>query len=191
MVLHRIDLKTARPFIEQWHYSKRVPTGRNIFFGWFYEDSALLYAVSNYGIGVNPYQYQFLERELGIKYTQDTLLELKRLCRIEPRVETAPLTQFLAQCHRSLVLLGVRAIISFSDPEQGHTGGIYKAANFQHLGVTNPEWHLVDAQGVKRHRRFAFRYARRKGISIANARRELGLSRVQTKPKDRWFLRLK
>ena len=28
-----ISQKEAKPFIEQWHYSKRCPTGKNIFFG--------------------------------------------------------------------------------------------------------------------------------------------------------------
>ena len=47
---------------------------------------------------------------------------------------------------------GVKFVVSFSDPANGHNGGIYKAANFKHLGKSNAEWHVVDKNGVLRHR---------------------------------------
>jgi len=187
MAVLEIDHLTARPFIEKWHYSKKVPTGKNIFFGWYHSD--FLYAVADYGIGVNPFQASFLSRVTGENVTNETLLELKRLCRTEPR-RNVYLTQFLARCHKLLKTVGYKFIVSFSDPEHGHSGGIYKAANFAHLGRTNPEWHLVDSNGNKRHRRFAYRYSRRNGCTTDEARNALGLSRVKTLPKDRWFIRI-
>jgi hypothetical protein len=183
--LVRLDISHARPFIEHWHYSGRVPTGQNFFWGWFFNGE--LYAVANYGIGVNPYQADFLARESGKAVTLGNLVELKRLCRIEPRNETLPLTAFISRCHKALRSMGYRFVVSFSDPEYAHTGGIYKASSFTHMGLTNPEVHLVDRDGNKRHRRLAFRYARRKGIEVPDARTRLGLSRQKTEPKDRWF----
>lgn len=188
MDTHRIDHRLAKPFIEEWHYSGKCPTGKNIFFGCY--DGAGLYAVADYGIGVNPYQATFLSRESSLDVTNDALVELKRLCRIEPRNDDMPLTKFLSQCHRQLKQEGVRFVVSFSDPEHGHTGGIYRAANFIHLGQSNPEFHLVDADGVVRHRRYAYRYAQRNGVTTAQARDDLGLTRIKTAPKDRWFLPL-
>lgn len=81
-------------------------------------------------------------------------------------------------------------IVSFSDPNYGHNGGIYKAANFQHLGKTNPENHAIDSDGIIRHRRYYYRYARRKGITVSQAREELGLKLIKTVPKDRWFIQI-
>ena len=175
----------AQRFIERWHYSGRCPTGKNIFFGGYINGE--LYCVSDYGIGVNAYQSSFLSRETGHVVTDSNLLELKRLCRSEPR-QNWPLTQFLSQCHKTLKAQGYKYIVSFSDPEHGHNGGIYRAANFQHIGQSSPEFHLVDENGEKRHRRYAFRYARRNGIDVAEARDRLGVSRQKTAPKDRWFL---
>jgi len=197
-----ISIQQARPFIEQWHYSGCVPTGKNIFFGWMSEGidegeayngtlfNEPMYAVADYGIGVNPYQASFLSRETGHSVVNGNLLELKRLCRIEPKTDTLPLTAFLSRCHKLLKKRGYSYIVSFSDPMHGHDGGIYRAANFMHLGVTNPEYHTIDNEGNIRHRRYAFRYARRKGIVLEQARIDLGLKRIKTAPKDRWFLAL-
>lgn len=178
----------AKAFIEQWHYSHRAPTGKNIYFGWCTDGE--LYAVADYGIGVNPYQASSLSKLTNLPVTSDKLLELKRLCRIEPKQDALPLTKFISKCHKLLTLAGYRYVVSFSDPAWGHSGGIYKAANFTHLGKTNAEMHCKDADGVIRHRRYYFRYARRKGVDVATARNELGLTMVKTLPKDRWFIKI-
>lgn len=185
--VREISLPTARPFIERWHYSNKVPTGKNIFFGWFVDDE--LYAVADYGIGVNSFQASFLARSTKENVINENLLELKRLCRLEPPKKLY-LTQFLSKCHKLLKRRGYKFIVSFSDPEYGHNGGIYRAANFKHLGKTNAEWHVVDTEGVKHHRRYPYRYAQRNNCSIEEARKQLGLKRVKTLPKDRWFLKI-
>lgn len=186
--MRKISHQIAKPFIEKWHYSKRCPTGKNIFFGWYIDE--VLYAIADYGIGVNPYQARALSRMTGHIINNDELLELKRLCRTEPKINKMPLTMFLAKCHKILAQDGYCYIVSFSDPNYGHSGGIYKAANFQHLGKTNPENHVVEADGTIRHRRLYFRYARRNGVSVAQAREELGLKLIKTVPKDRWFIQI-
>ena len=184
MELECIGIEAARPFIERWHYSGCVPTGKNIFFGWL--DEGELYAVADYGIGVNSFQASYLSRVTGFDVKNGNLLELKRLCRSEPA--RAQLSQFLSKCHKELRKMGYKYIVSFSDPEEGHSGGIYRASNFRHLGKTNAEWHLVDAEGNKRHRRFAYRHSKRHGCSVAESRELLGVARVKTEPKDRWFI---
>lgn len=194
-----ISLELARPFIEKWHYSHRVPTGANTFFGWFIQDGGLipetlfgetLYAVSDYGIGVNTYQAQSLAELTGWNITDNNLIELKRQCRIEPKLDKYPLTYFMSRCHRKLATMGYKYIVTFSDPHYGHNGGVYKAANFMYLGQTNEEWHLADSDGNVRHRKYAGRYAERNGITIEAARVALRVTRVKTEPKDRWILKI-
>jgi len=187
-VFRQIEREIAVPFIEQWHYSHCVPTGKNVFFGWYTDDS--LYAVADYGIGVNCYQAQYLATRTGHDVTPSNLLELKRLCRVEPKQENMPLTRFLKICHKRLKNDGIQFIIAFSDPERGHNGGIYKAANFTYLGKTNAERHVVDKDGQQVHRRRVLRYMERHTINPASARRQLGLTMQKTLPKDRWFLAL-
>jgi hypothetical protein len=195
-----ITKKVAEPFIVKWHYSARCPTGKNIFFGWYINAvdyglegdmfGEVLYAIADYGIGVNPYQAKFLSKLTGIDIQNDKLLELRRLARIEPKIEKLHLTSFISKCHKLLKQNGICYIVSFSDPTYGHTGGIYKASNFQYLGKTNAETHAIEANGTIRHRRLYFRYARRNNVDVAQARKELGLELIKTAPKDRWFIKI-
>lgn len=172
--------KEAEAFVERWHYSHRMPTGKNICFG-VYRDG-IPYAVIVYGIGVNPYQAGFL----GV----ESVIEIKRMCRREPK-EGFELSRFIRLTTKmARKLAGFDAVVAFADPEQGHEGTVYKAAGFTHEGMSNAEWHLIGEDGEKRHRRFAFRLARRKGITVAEAREALGMKRIETAPKHRWVLRL-
>jgi len=91
-IVRKIPHGEAAKFIERWHYSARCPTGKNIFFGWFIQGGddlfgESLYAVADYGIGVNPHQASFLSVITGKDIENDILLELKRLCRIEPKMK--------------------------------------------------------------------------------------------------------
>lgn len=179
--IRKIEHKTAKKWVETWHYSKIMPTGKNISYGLFAGEN--LYAVIVYGIGVNPYQAKYLNSEGTI--------EIKRMCRSEPPIDGFPLSKLI-----SITIKMVKkefpfdCVVAFADPEEGHEGTVYKAANFTRHGVTSAEWHLIDAEGNKRHRRFAYRYARRNNKTISEARIELGVTRQKTKPKIRWIRRI-
>ena len=108
------------------------------------------------------------------------------MCRTEPR-KKYPLSRFISITAKwAKKEMWYDMIVAFADPEQGHEGTVYKASGFEYRGTTNPEFHLKDKDGTIRHRRYAYRYARRKGISIDDARKELGVVRVKTLPKHRW-----
>lgn len=188
MKIKIIEHKIAKPFIEKWHYSKKVPRGRNIFFGVYVED--VLYAVVNYGDGVNTHQSSFVSDLIQEDIFPEELLELKRLCRVEPRNDAVPLTKVLSICHKILRQRDYKIIIAFSDPAYGHTGGIYKAGNFLHVGQTREEVHYVDESGTIRHRRFPYKYAKSKGTTMKEAIKKLKLKPIKTPRKDRWLMRL-
>lgn len=180
----RIDLITnamAARFVEEWHYSNRMPTGFNVC--WDLKLEEVRYAVAVLGFGVNPYQHQVIPLE---ELTAENTWEIKRLCRAEPK--HLELSWFVARFIRRVRKQWptVRVLVAFADPDEGHHGGIYAACNFIRLGETNAEWHLEDEDGQKRHRRYAFRYARRNNISLDQAREQLAVKRVKTAPKIRW-----
>ena len=195
-----VDTETARSFVELWHYSGILPTGRNVCFGWFIESE--LYAVAVYGDGINQIQHRYLAKVTGLPVKRSNLFELRRLCRSEPPREGSHLSQFIAGCHRILKRdHGIRFIVSFSDPAHNGfkkrrrdvayaSGGIYAAANFKHLGKTDGERHVVDSKGRLQHRRRPYHLARRGAVSIAEARALLRLKPQRTRRKDRWFLAL-
>ena len=184
----RIDYSEASDQVKRWHYSGCMPRGYNVCFG-LYRGSEL-YAVAVFGTGVNSYQDSYLARVTGLAVTAKNLVELKRLARSSPK-RKYPMTKFMSECHRILKDENkIRYVISFSDPDQGHTGTLYRAANYIHIGKTNAEMHVIDRDGVRRHRRVAYRLARRRDIPIAAARAELGFTCIKTSPRDRWFLPL-
>lgn len=188
-VVQRATFADVAPLIQQFHYSGNVPKGKNVYFrGNAFGD--VLYAASVYGWGVNPYQETFLTKLLERPVERANCYELKRLARSEPAWPEYPLTSFLAGTHRLLRQDGIRYIIAFSDPGEGHSGGIYRAANFVHVGTTQKEMHCVNADGEPVHRRVAYRHARAHGITIQEARDILGLTTIETQRKDRWLLDL-
>jgi len=175
-----IEHNVAKKWVETWHYSKRMPTGKNICYG-LYANSEL-YAIIVYGIGVNPYQARFL----GV----ERVLEIKRMCRSEPPLQY-PLSRFIALTAKMVLKVYKHdCLVAFADPEYGHEGTVYKACGFTLHGMTNPEWHLEDDRGGRRHRRFVFRYAQRNGKTLAESREELKLKRIRTPPKYRWIRKI-
>jgi hypothetical protein len=167
--IQRIDHPMAKLWVETWHYSKRMPTGKNIPYGLFLNGQ--LYAVIVYGIGVNPYQANFL----GV----DTCIEIKRLARSEPRLDF-PLSRFISVTAKMVhAEYPYDCIVALADPEHGHYGTIYKASGFTLHGMTNAEWHLEDKAGERRHRRYAFRHARRNGNSLHAGRKSKASRRVR------------
>lgn len=192
--VRRASLAEARPFIERWHYSKSCPAGMNIFFGFEHGQMADLfsqefYAVACYGISSSPQIHKSLSRQTGRKVTLSNLLELRRLCRREP-AEEIPLTWFLSQCHRRLKQKGYKFIVSFSDPDFGHNGGIYRAANFVHLGKTKSEVHFFEPDGRFIHRKTLTNQAAAIGSTVQNVVAEKNLQPASSSPKDRWFLQI-
>ena len=171
--------QVAKDWIEAWHYSKLMPTGKNISFGLFEGD--VLYAVIVYGIGVNPYQAKFLKVK--------RVLEIKRMARSEPKKEY-PLSRLIAISSRlAKIIYPFDALVAFADPEYDHQGTVYAAAGFKFEGKTAAESHVVGLDGVQHHRRVAYRYARRRGITIAKAREILHFTIRKTLPKFRWVKR--
>jgi hypothetical protein len=177
--IDKLPHKEAKAFVEKWHYSGKMPTGKNVCFG-LWEQGCGLYAAIVYGIGVNPYQAQFL----GV----ESVIEIKRMCRAEPK-KKYELSRFIRLTMKlARRYMTFEAVVAFADPEHGHKGTVYSAAGFCHMGVTNPEWHLIDKEGNIRHRRYAYRHARRNKISVQEAREVLEVTRRKTDPKHRWVL---
>lgn len=184
--VREIDFDTARPFIRAKHYAGDVAKGAHLFFGWYVD--CTLYAVADFGNGVNPYAAPFLTKICGEPVAIETFRELTRLCRVGPRRTKAkyPLSQFLSACHRLLSARGYRWVVAFSDPAHQHTGGIYRASGYTHAGQTQTEYHNVTADGAVVHRRKSHRLARATGVSIETARKRLRQNRIRTMRKDRW-----
>lgn len=81
------------------------------------------------------------------------LLELSRLFIIDGTPKNTE-SWFIAKALNWLkVNSKVEAVVSYADTTEGHSGAIYKACNFELVGVTRPNFHYETAEGERIHKR--------------------------------------
>jgi hypothetical protein len=140
----QVKFKTIRDFIEKWHYSKTVKGLHcTLYFGLFSEGN--LIGAMMYGkLAMPGVSKKYVENE-------DELIELRRLCCIDktPRnTESYFVGKTIKWIKRNTK---IKKIISYADPHYGHQGVIYKASNFEYLGITSPGRFIVDKDGCRKH----------------------------------------
>jgi len=120
--------EAAKFAVENWHYSGILPTGKIVKYG-AWEKGNFIGAVL-FSRGASPN----LGRALGLDQT-----EVCELTRVALTNHVAPVSQIVAEAMRLLKKSnqGLRAVISFADPKEGHTGGIYQAGNWIFTGQSN------------------------------------------------------
>lgn len=125
LVVAPCDIRAARHAVMKWHYSKAVPAGKLVKFG-VWENENFIGAVI-FGRGATPN----LGKPYGLEQT-----EICELVRVALNKHETPVSQIVAESIRLLKLSnpGLRLIVSFADPNQGHSGGIYKAGNWLYTG---------------------------------------------------------
>ena len=129
LVIAPAPAKAAAYAVTHWHYSGTMPVGRCVILGAWEDEQFIGVVVLSRGSS----------NHLGSPYglTQTAVCELTR---VALREHTAPVSQIVAQCLRHLKRgsPGLRLVVSFADPGQGHRGGIYQAGNWVYTGVADP-----------------------------------------------------
>lgn len=125
LVVAACSRDAAKHAVMRWHYSQAMPSGRLITHG-VWEDDAFIGAVI-YGRGANDR----LLAPFGLKQSEGC-----ELVRVALTTHVAPVSQVVAASLRRLKLSnpGLRLVVSFADPAQGHHGGIYQAGGWLYLG---------------------------------------------------------
>lgn len=125
----------ARAACLRWHYSRSVPASKAVNVG-VWEDGRFIGAII-YSWGSN--------RSLGAPYGL-AMTECAELCRVAIGQHVAPVSRMLAISVRMLHRQspGLKLLVSFADPVQGHHGGIYQANGWLFCGTSSPsfEWRL-------------------------------------------------
>lgn len=124
--------EAAKYAVTHWHYSHVMPVGKAVTIG-AWEDGRFIGAVVFSRGATHQLLTQWgLDLDEGCELTRVALREHK-----------APVTQIVAQALRILKREnpGLRLVVSFADPAQGHHGGIYQAGG----------WIYNRADGTYRH----------------------------------------
>lgn len=116
-------------FIEKWHYSKSI-NGLKSSYCFKLIDGTKLIGGMIYGyLGMASVWKKYVTAE-------EKLIELRRLCCIDATPKNTE-SYFIAKTiHWLRHNTKIQKIISYADPNFGHEGIIYKASNFERLGLT-------------------------------------------------------
>jgi hypothetical protein len=145
----RIDWATheaAKYACVNWHYSGCLPAGKLVKVGAW--ESGKFIGVVLFGRGANNRMASAYQ--LG----QDEACELVRIALTGHQ---APVSRIAAQAIRFLKKQsdGLRLVVSYADPKQGHHGGIYQAGNWTYQGKSQAQRELL-INGVFTHKRSAY-----------------------------------
>lgn len=118
--------EAARFACEKWHYSEKLPTGKTVKIG-VWEDGKFI-GVVIFGRGVCPY----IARPYGLQIT-----EVCELCRVALTKHKASVTKIISISLKMLkkVCPKTKLVVSYSDLDENHHGGIYQAGNWIYEGI--------------------------------------------------------
>ena len=164
--------EAARFAVEHWHYSRSMPVGRLAHCG-AWENDRYIGAVV-FGMGAN--------RNIAKPYGLEQL-QVCELVRVALAGHLSPVSRIVSIAIRMLRSQspGLRLIVSYADPEQGHNGAIYQAMNWVYQGRTGGGTELLMPNGERMHKRTAFsRFGRCGAASI-------GATYVQLEAKHKYL----
>ena len=150
LVISPVSLVIVREFIERHHYSHSV-NGVKV---------TQCFAVTHNAELVGAVLFGAMSTTAWKKFgsTEMEVLELRRLVLLdeagrnsESRTIAATLHWIKKNCPQ------VHVIVSYADPNHGHTGTIYRAANFKYLGLSGKDSGYRDTQTGKMYHSRALR----------------------------------
>lgn len=125
-----VSYDAAKHACLNWHYSKAVPVGKLVKIGVWENDRFIGVILFAYGANNN------MAKAYGLNFT-----ECVELVRIALTSHVHPVSKILSIALRLLKQQspGLKLIVSYADPEQGHHGGIYQATNWIYAGMTKSQ----------------------------------------------------
>ena len=117
--------EAAKFAVEKWHYSRCIPKSKLAKFG-VWEDGKYIGAVI-YGVGATA----DLVKRYGLEPIQGC--ELVRVALTGHKTEVSRIVAITLRLLKAK-FSGLRLVVSFADPAQGHHGGIYQAGGWTFTG---------------------------------------------------------
>jgi hypothetical protein len=139
----RVERPEIKDFIEKHHYSQSINGVMSKYCFAMYKDNELIGAMLYGNLGMaNAWK----------KYgnSEDQVIELRRLVLIDDTPRNSE-SWFIGWTIRWLKKnTEIKTIVSYADANYGHSGVIYKATNFQHVGMTS-KGRVIMHNGKKYH----------------------------------------
>lgn len=173
--------QAAKYAVEHWHYSRAVPVGKTVRVG-VWENcqfiGAVVFSCGSAGVGS-------IGKSLSL-----TPMEVAELARVALSGHVSYVTRIISI---SISMLkksqpGLRLLVSYADPGQGHIGSVYQGGNWIFSGRSSPDCAYVDGNGKRWHSRSVSEsgYKTRLGKKT-KAPSPVGMSKVELLPKYRYL----
>lgn len=174
----RIDSKLSASFLDSYHYQRSGRSG--VSYGAFSGDELVAVGVF---CGVTR-----VETATKQNVALDEIRELVRSC-IHPAYQAANFaTWFISRCRKLLrsEFPIIKLLVSFADPNFGHSGIIYKADNWSFDGFSSPSyWYVRKSKMI--HKRGVWTRAIKSGVSEGEQASKEKLTKVTARPKLRFI----
>lgn len=139
--LRKIEKNEAYDFIKQYHYLEDAKFFSKFSYGLFIGDN--LVGCATYS---NPQGISALKSWFGFDNTNQTIMELSRLC-MEPSLNGTNATSYLlGNSMKMLKKEKIQAVITLADDSR-HVGSIYQVCNFKYYGLTDKKTDFFTADG--------------------------------------------
>jgi len=140
--LREIKKNTAYDFIKKYHYLADAKFFSKFSFGLFL--GGCLVGCATY---TNPQGISTMKGWFGLPNTDQSVLELSRLCLTPALNNTNASSYLLSNSVKKLKPHGVRAVITLADSSR-HSGSIYQVCNFTYYGLTDKKSDFFSVNGL-------------------------------------------
>lgn len=166
--------------VQRWHYSRKLPSGK-LFIRGVWEHGKFIGVVIFSRGATNTIGSPF-----GLDQTQCV-----ELTRVALNTHDAPVSQIVAAAIRDLKQgnPGLRLVVSYADPMQGHHGGIYQAGNWVYVGQGKAAPEFI-VRGVQMHMRSIHAKGWKQTLEWLRANIDPKAERVEITPKHKYVMPL-
>ena len=132
-----------KAFVEKWHYSHNINGLMSRYCFKLMNGKEMVGAMIYGGLGMANCWKKYVDRK-------EDIIELRRLCCIDDTPKNTE-SYFIGKTLKWLIAnTGIKKVISYADNTYNHTGIIYQASNFTHLGKT-PKGRVILYDGKRFH----------------------------------------
>jgi hypothetical protein len=142
LIINICELNEIRDFIETHHYSHNI-NGVKVTYCFKVEYEGKLVGAVLFGAMSTTAWKKFSTKEKDV-------LELRRLVLLDEAGKNCE-SRVIGFCLRYIRKndKSIKVVVSYADPNHGHSGIIYKASNFEYLGKSSPDKGYVDKETGK------------------------------------------
>ncbi len=176
-IVVRIDRYIAKPFVIKHHYTQAFGKA-SIILGLYRVGNSTLQGVITFG----QCSGRLVAQSIYEGATEKTVMEFLRMVVLDEC--ECPRTYFMS---KSISILKqkypkIKALVTYADQTEGHTGTVYKANSWKYIGQTGKKYHYT-LNGVRYNKRIPWDISRKEGITEKECADKYGYIKVPELPK--------